>query len=469
MRRIVLGAVGLAALATLTAGRAPAPMAKGWITTIDGSQKLQSVAGLTLFHPSDGEAADVTLFPAQRYQSIGGFGAAVTDASAYLIQTKLNAKQRNALLTELFSRKHGMGFSATRLTIGASDFSQSHYTYADTPGNPMADITPARAHVIPTVKAMQRINPKLIVMASPWSAPAWMKSNNNLIQGQLDPAHYGDFARYLVSYTKVMGRAGVKIDYLTIQNEPHFEPKDYPGMRVEPAERAAFVGGHLGPLMDRETPKTKLLDWDHNWDEPQSPTAVLSDANAARFIDGVAWHCYAGEVAAQSPVHDAFPTKETWMTECSAGTWSGPWRDGFAWSLRNLVIGAVRNHARGSIMWNLALDENNGPHLGGCGTCRGLVTINSQTGAITREPEYYAFAHASLIAPPGSTRIGSESKVAGVETVAFQQGRRGPISVIVYNGSGSDRTVRIAASGARQRAFVASMPAGAAGSFIWKP
>ena len=455
----------LAALSLLSVSASANPAGvEGWLTTADGSRKLSPMEDVKVVQIAKGQNPDIVINTQKRFQKIAGFGASITDASAYLIQTKLSENARQALMRELFSRSAGLGFSVTRITIGASDFSQSHYSYADVPGNPLADIAPARTHLIPTLKTMRAINPQLKIIATPWSAPAWMKTSGSLIKGRLKPENYGDFARYLVSYTIAMRKAGVPIDMLTIQNEPHFEPENYPGMRVEPAERAAFISGHLGPKMRREIPGTKLLDWDHNWDQPESPTAVLSDHTAARYIDGVAWHCYAGEVAAQSLVRDRFPKKETWFTECAAGQWSGNWEKAFNWSVRNLIIGTTRNWAKGVVMWNLALDENNGPHLGGCGNCRGLVTINSKNGDVTREPEYYAFAHASKFVRSGADRVASDSGDKHLETVAFQYGKRGQTTLIVYNGGPAERTVTF---GDGKSNYAATLPKGAVATLIW--
>ncbi|MGC1470252.1 MAG: glycoside hydrolase family 30 beta sandwich domain-containing protein [Sphingorhabdus sp.] len=444
------------------AAQTKSPSVEGWLTSADGSQRLAPMAGIVAIQLPAGQQADIIVDPKQRFQRMAGFGASITDATAWLIQTRMTEKARNELMRELFSPRDGIGFSVTRITIGASDFSQKHYTYADTPGNPVADIAPAREHLIPTLKTMRKINPGLQVIATPWSAPAWMKTSNSLIKGRLKYEHYGSFARYLVSYTLAMRKAGAPVDILTIQNEPHFEPDNYPGMRVEPAERAAFIANHLGPLMRRSLPGTKLLDWDHNWDQPESPTAVLSDAKAAAFVDGVAWHCYAGDVAAQSVVRDRFPSKEVWFTECASGNWSGDWSKSFNWTIRNLIIGSTRNWAKGVVMWNLALDEKHGPHLGGCGNCRGLVTINSQSGEVTREPEYYAFAHASRFVRAGSVRVSSMSADKAIESVAFQKGRNGPVTLIALNGSEAERKVTFAIG---RKTYSATMSAGAVATF----
>lgn len=462
--KTVLTVLAATLYAVSTSGHAKSGDVQGWMTSADGRVRLAPMTAVGRTKLESGKSPDILVDSGKRYQSMVGFGASITDASAWLIQTKLTPKSRKALLTELFSVRQGVGFSVTRVPVAASDFSLSHYSFAETPGRPVADVSPAREHVIPTLRTMRIINPQLQIIATPWSAPAWMKGSGSLIKGRLKPEHYGDFARYLVSYTQGMKRLGVPINVLTIQNEPHFEPADYPGMRMEPGERAAFIGNHLGPLMHAEIPRIKLLDWDHNWDQPESPIAVLSDAKAARYINGVAWHCYAGDVGAQSVVRDRFPKKETWFTECTSGNWSKEWDKSFAWAMQTLVIGTTRNWARAVVMWNLALDEKHGPHSGGCGDCRGLLTIHSETGAITYEPEYYALAHASKFVGAGAVRIASESVDKDIQTVAFQHGKRGKKVMIVRNGSADERAITF---GDGQDYFRATLPAGAVATVTW--
>lgn len=433
----------------------------GWRTTADGSERLVPIEAAPI-PLADREVADVLVNSHLRYQTFVGYGAAITDASAWLLAHELDDAARAQLLQELFG-EGGLRLDVARITIGASDFSLSHYTYADRPNVSEADIAPARSELIPVLGAIRALNPKLTIIASPWSAPAWMKTSGSLIKGRLDPAHYEDFSHYLVSYLQQMRLAGVHINYLTIQNEPHFEPGDYPGMRVNPAERAAFIGQFLGPAMKRQTPDTRLLDWDHNWDEPESPLGVLADKKAADFVDGVAWHCYAGNVSAQTLVHDQFPVKETWFTECSAGEWSGEWSSAFEWVARNLVIGAPKNWARGVVMWNLVLDQDHGPHHGGCGNCRGLVTIDTRTGEIEREPEYYAFAHGSRFLPVEPIRVDAKANLADVEALAFVGRQDGTLQVIILNANPRDRDISIDIDG---RVYQARLPPGSLGTFV---
>ncbi|MET3667261.1 glycoside hydrolase family 30 beta sandwich domain-containing protein [Caulobacter sp. 1776] len=460
-------AVALVAAAPAVAG----PKLRSWVTTGDKRQLLAAQA------PSGPATAaevaglpTVVVDPKERHQSMVGFGAAITDASAWLLQNKLSLQQRDSLLREVYGRGEGeLGFSFTRLTIGASDFSLDHYSLDDAPGG-AADPTlehfslaRPQQYVFPTVRAALKINPELKVMASPWSAPAWMKTNGSLIQGQLKPDAYPVYARFFARYVREAGKVGIPIDYLSIQNEPDFEPDSYPGMRWLPQDRARFFGENLAPIFKRERITTKVLDWDHNWDQPQQPLTVLADPKAKAFLAGVAWHCYAGEVSAQDKVRAVHPDKDTFLTECSGGEWAPKFDDSFSWMVENLIIGSTRGGARGVLMWNLALDETFGPHAGGCNDCRAFVTIDSKSGAINRTQEYYAFGHASRFVRPGAVRIGSPAKLGDLRTVAFQN-RDGSRALIVLNVGAQPASFAITEGANR---FKASAPGRAAVTFVW--
>lgn len=461
----------LAGLAHGQATPAVDPVAvQAWVTWTDQSKLLSPQSGLRL---SSAPALPLTIDvdASKRYQEIVGFGANITDASAWLIQHKLNAQQRQSLLQDLFGKPPGIGLSLTRLTIGASDFSRHHYSLDDVPAGQTDpelrnfSIEPMRSEVLPVLHSAKQINPQLQVMASPWSAPAWMKTNSSLIQGSLRPDAYDAFARYLAKFADAMDAQGLPLYALTLQNEPHFEPKDYPGMRLDSAARAKLIGEHVGPLFAKRAKPVRILDWDHNWDEAQAPLAVLADAKARPFVSGVAWHCYAGNVAAQSAVHDAYPDKETYFTECSGGEWKPHWRETLPWYMRNLIIGTTRGWAKGVLLWNIALDQDHGPHLGGCTDCRGVVTINSKTGEVTRNFDYYALAHASRFVRPGAHRIASTSGVQGLETVAFENADDHSIVLIVLNSDDEERHFSVRFHG---QSFTPSMPGASVATYVWQ-
>lgn len=458
--------LALALLATTAAAPVPPSQVEVWLTLPDKSALLAPQAPLPL---QRGATGTIAVDPAKRYQRMVGFGAAITDASAYLIQRRLDSRQRTALLRELFG-SDGLGFAFTRLTVGASDFSRSHYSYDDMPmgqTDPRLahfSIAPAREDVLPTARAARAINPQLAVMISPWSAPGWMKSTDSLVKGTLREAAYTPFARYLGKTVQAFAAEIGPIDYLSIQNEPDFEPEDYPGMRLSAAQRARIIGDHVGPEFARMGLKTRILDWDHNWDKPEHPLGTLADPAANRYVAGIAWHCYGGDVAAQSKVRDAFPDKDVFFTECSGGNWSGPWADSWSWTLRTLVMGAPRNWARGVLLWNLALDEKYGPHLGGCGDCRGVVTIDSRTGAITRNPEYYALGQVSRFVRPGAWRIDATHEPNGIETTAYAN-PDGSRVLIAFNAASGARDLTVTAEG---RHFAYRLAPRGAATFRWQ-
>ena len=457
----------LLTLLAATAGLAHAAPVRAWLTTPDQQHLLAPSA---VAAPAPGREAVVRIDPNRQFQRMAGFGAAITEASAWLLRHGLKPEPREALMKELFTREGGgVGFDLTRLTIGASDFSREHYSLNDMPPGQTDpelrhfSLDRERADVIPAVKQALALNPRLQVMASPWSAPGWMKTTDSLVQGQLRPEFYGAFAHYLVRYVEGMAAEGVPIFALTLQNEPHFEPPDYPGMRMPPRTRAEVVGRHLGPLLQARGLKTQILEWDHNWDEPWSPLSMLSDATARKYVSGVAWHCYAGDVAAQSQVAQQFPELDVWFTECSGGEWKPQWAETLPWMMRHLVIGSVRHGARGVLMWNLALDPKHGPHRGGCNDCRGVVTIDPATGQVTRNIEYYAFGHARRFVQPGARRIASDGAVADVDHVAFRN-PDGSTVVVVSNAATQPRRFTVQAPGQR---FGYTLPAGSVATFTW--
>lgn len=442
-----------------------------WTTTSDHRMALEPRPAAA-FADDKPTALHIQVDPEQRYQSMVGFGASITDASAWLIQQRMSPDQRDALLKELFGRDNGgLGLSFARLTIGASDFSRHHYSLDDPPGNrPDPELThfsiePNRGDVIPVTRAALAINPDLQVMASPWSAPAWMKSNDSLVQGTLRPEYYDAFARYLVRYVDAYAAEGIPIFALTVQNEPDFEPKDYPGMRLNAPARARFIGDHLGPQLAGRAKPVQIFDWDHNWDKPEEPLGVLADPVAGKYVSAVAWHCYGGSVDAQSPVHDAYPDKDAYMTECSGGSWEPLLSGGLTLQARNLVIGSVRHWARGVLFWNLALDENRGPHAGGCDTCRGVVTIDSRSGEVSRTDEYYALAHASRFVRQGARRVASSETGHDIDNVAFRNEDDGSRVLLVTNSAAKPQAITVSEG---KQSFIYTLPAKSLSTFVWK-
>ncbi|TAM62055.1 MAG: glycosyl hydrolase [Rhodanobacter sp.] len=455
---------------------APLPAKAGvklWLSTADRRLRLARQPDIET-GGQQGVPADVVIHVDihKTYQSIVGFGAALTDSSAWLLQNRMNGPQRNALLQELFGPPPNLNLTMTRLTIGASDFSLKQYTLDDLPAGEVDpslryfNVASSLHDVIPTVREAMAIDPQLRIIASPWSAPAWMKTSANLIGGGLLEQYESTYADYLVKYVDTYRAYGIPIFALTLQNEPGFIPVTYPGMALPASTQARIIARYLGPALASRKAKTRILAWDHNWDEREQPLSLLADPDAARYIDGVAWHCYRGSPNAQNQVHRAFPGKDTYITECSGGDWASSKHGELLWFARNLLLAGLRDWARGVVYWNLALDEHYGPHFGGCGSCKGLVVIDSRTGEVSRNDEYYAFAHFSRFVLPGAVRVRSstvETDIA-IADVAFQNAHDGSVVLVLVNSSRDARRVSVRQDETR---FQYTMPPQSVATFVW--
>jgi glucosylceramidase len=406
------------------------------------------------------DAVTIDVDDTQRFQTMVGFGAALTDSSAWLIGTRMSAEQRAELLRKLFDPQQGIGLSYVRHGIGASDFSLADYTYADEVQR--FSIDHERAYLLPVLKEALTVSSDLRIMGTPWTAPASMKTTAKLKGGSLRADAYAAYANYFVSYLQAFAQEGVTIESVTVQNEPLHESQSYPTMRMEVGEQTDFLKNHLGPALAQAGLATKVFVYDHNWDRPDYPIDLMNDTSARQYAAGTAFHCYGGDVSAQSSVHEAHPDKEIRLTECT-GSVGSSFGDDMFWWMRNLFIGGTRNWASAVLMWNLALDERSGPQNGGCSSCRGVVTIEQSTGNVTYNGEYYALGHASLAARPGASRIES-SRIAGMlDSVAFlnPDGSKG---LLVLNERNEPTVMKVRWAG---RAFTYNLPAQAVATFKW--
>jgi glucosylceramidase len=442
--------------------------AQVWLTTGDQKQLLQPQAPLVFAADPGTNPVTIDVDETRTYQSIDGFGATLTDSAAWLIWLRLSAQQRDTLMHQLFDPKTGLGLSLLRHPIGASDLALSNYTYDDVPAGEsdpqLSNFTIAHdlAYMIPLLNEAHALNTALQVIGTPWSPPAWMKTSGSLIGGSLKPDAYEPYANYFVRYAQAYSSQGVTVAGVTPQNEPLTAPVGAPGMTMTSAEQADFVHNHLGPAFGRAGLATHIIIYDHNWDHPEYPLAVLGDSQALQYITGTAFHCYAGSVASQAQIHDAFPDKEIWLTECS-GTVGSAFAADLRWLMHNLFIGATRAWAKGVLLWSLALDTSSGPQNGGCVTCRGVVTIDQTSGAITYNVEYYALGHASIAVVPGARRIDSTTTDGAIETVAFVNPDGSKVLLALNNGN-TDISFKVRWSA---RAFSYSLPAGAVVTFKW--
>lgn len=409
------------------------------------------------------------------YQQIEGFGAAITDSSAYLLYS-LPEPLRTNTLQQLFG-KNGANFSMIRVPISASDFSLYDYTYDDMP---LGESDPTLAnfsifhdmtYIIPLLKLIKEINPQVKLIATPWSAPAWMKTNQNYfgtynnVIGQLIDEDMSTYARFLTMAMTDYEENGLHFDYLTVQNEPLFAPDSYGGMFMPANQQSSFINSYLAPEFIANGITTKVLTYDHNWDHPEYPAYVLGNLNQAssQIVSGTAYHCYAGDVSTQSVTHQEFPDKKIFMTECTGGDWAPNFGDDLVWDMQNLFIGNLNNWGNGATKWNFALDQNNGPYVGGCTNCRGLITVNTTNNQITYNVDYYSTANMSKFIQPSSYRIASSSTNPNIEITSVKN-PDGQIVSILVNSAESVQNVVL---GWKQHTINLNIPSQTVAAISW--
>jgi glucosylceramidase len=438
-----------------------------WLTNADKSALLAKQAKPLQFKSVATQFPVITVDEFTQYQTIDGFGFALTGGSAMHI-IRMSKPARIALLKELFTTNgNNIGVSYLRLSIGASDLNDHVFSYDDLPAGETDvklakfDLGPDKTDVIPVLKEILAIDPKIKILGSPWSAPVWMKTNGDTRGGSLKPEYYNAYADYLVKYVKSMQANGITIDAITIQNEP-LHPGNNPSMYMEAPDQANFIKQSLGPAFKAAGVKTKIIIYDHNADRPDYPITVLNDPEAKKYIDGSAFHLYRGEIEALTKVHDAHPDKNLYFTEQMVVDGKDTSTLKLTWPLEHLFIGATRNWCRNVLEWNLAADPHNQPHTdrGGCPMCEGAVTIDKD--AIRRSVAYYAMAHASKFVRPGSVRIAT-NLLDGLPNVAFKlpDGKR---VLIVTNTSATAQDFNIYFQG---KTVVSNLKAGSVATYIW--
>ena len=436
-----------------------------WMTRADQSALFQKQNTSLLFNTSDNSNLTIDVDTTQTYQSIDGFGFALTGGSATLINS-LDAAKKEALLQELFlTDTTHIGISYLRISIGASDLSATPFTYDEMPAGQTDinlqsfSIAKEETDLIPILKQIIALNPSIKIIATPWTAPTWMKSNNSYEGGSLIASYYDTYARYFVKYIQAMQAEGIPITAITPQNEP-LNAYNNPSMLMQANEEASFVKNYLGPQFNANNLNTKIVIYDHNLDQAIYPLTVLQDSTANKYIDGSAFHLYAGDISTMSSIHQSFPSKNLYFTEqytASTGNFNGD----LQWHTNNLIIGATRNWSKNVLEWNLASDPNMEPHtIGGCSTCLGAITIGSNN--VIRNVSYYIIAHASKFVRPGSVRIAS-TIVGDLQNVAFKTPDGKKVLIVLNNGTATSTfNIRF-----NQKSVSPTLMAGAVGTFIW--
>ncbi|WP_242920619.1 glycoside hydrolase family 30 protein [Pontibacter liquoris] len=436
-----------------------------WLTKPDKTALFAKQNTALHFGNSTNELPIITVDASQTYQTMDGFGYALTGGSAMLLHQMAPAA-RAALLQELFGTEgNNIGISYLRLSIGASDLDDRVFSYDDLPAGQTDptlarfSLAPDRQHLIPVLKEILAINPDIKIMGSPWSPPTWMKTNNNSKGGSLKPEFYDAYAQYFVKYIQGMSAEGIRIDAITIQNEP-LHPGNNPSLLMLAEDQTVFVKKSLGPAFKAANLDTKIIVYDHNADRPDYPITILNDPEARKYVDGSAFHLYGGTIDALSKVHEAHPDKNLYFTEQWIGA-PGDFPKDLAWHVETLMIGAPRNWAKTVLEWNLAADPEQNPHTpGGCTECLGAITIAGNS--VTRNPAYYIVAHASKFARPGSVRIASNMPAA-LPNVAYKT-PNGKLVVVVINTGKTEQAFNISSE---DKQVTTRLAAGAVGTYVW--
>jgi glucosylceramidase len=424
-----------------------------------------------------------------RYQTIKGVGGAMTDSSAWLLYHELNGGTRAWLLRKLFGAG-GIELRFIKVPIGSTDFTAMGvpYSYDDLPAGQtdptLADFSIAHdtAYIIPALRQALSLDRHAFVLATPWSPPAWMKTNgifgnpaDNL--GWLKAADYGVMAEYIVKFLRAYATAGVNIDAITPQNEPG-QHTGYPGASMSEVNEATFVEGSLKPALTAAHLSTRIYGYDFSWWAPSTGFAwALAGSPAAPALAGIASHCYFGSPTWMAAMHYRHPALDQIVSECAMGT--------LPFSTSELEIASMRNWASAVALWNLALDQAGGPVQppnGGCAGCTGIVTINDTTHAVRFTRDYYELGQVSKFLEPGAIRIGSNNFVTyryiptgvdvasnfatpGLDDVAFQN-PDGSRVLVAYNSATTPIRFAVRNDGYY---FEYTLDPGATATFTWQP
>lgn len=468
-------------------------------TNADLSQRLTRLRDLSFGSPRLSGLPVIHVDDQARYQPVTGFGAAMTDTAAWLLYDRLSPAARARAMSDLFGAA-GIHLNFLRLPIGASDFTYNRtpYSYDDLPlgGSDRRllgfSVAHDEAYIVPVLRQMLAINPRVEILAMPWSPPAWMKANQSLDNrsnsGLLLGSMRATWARYFVKFIQAYARLGIRIAAVTPQNEPT-NPTRYPGLDLESAHEARMITEFLRPALHRAGLRVGIYGGDVGWDARSAPSTrviggqvvnlqsgrayvdSLVSGQGASSLDGVAWHCYYGSPDVMSRLHRMAPGLRQVVDECSPGI--------APVTASELVISAMRNWASAVALWNLALDPRGGPvepPNQGCPTCTGVLTVNERTRAVSSSHAYFELGQASEFVAPRARRIASEHFVSydykgpgtsyvthGLDDVAFRN-PNGSKVLVAYDNSPS--SIRFAVAW-RGHSFTYTLAPKATVTFVW--
>ena len=457
----------------------PEPVAEATVYTTSAGGLRFAESRVPLMRPGTAAAYRV-LLTGKSFQSVDGFGLAITQASCYNL-LKMSPADRTAFLTEVFDRERGMGSSLIRVCIGGSDFSMDEFTWCDEPGLEHFAVHPLdEQYLFPVLDEIFAINPDVQIIASPWSAPLWMKvgedgrtPHNQWFAGHLGEAYYQDYAKYFVRWIQEMERRGYPIMAVTLQNEP-LNRGNSMSTYMSWQEQSNFIKWAIGPAFAAAGLQTKVLVFDHNYSydgdygQQDYPAHIFEDPEAGRYVHGSAWHNYGGSVSVLDGVHERFPDKEIYFTEASIGTWNYSFEDCLIHDFRDIFLGTLGRWGKGVTLWNLMLDYQGKPFRPrGCSTCYGAVSIDASDyslNSVVRNSHYYDVAHCSKVLQPGAVRLGTSGYSAAGLTYQLYRNPDGSYAALILNETGSDALLNFVTD---NYAVACRIPARAVQSVTW--
>ncbi len=425
--------------------------ATAYTTSVSGLRFEQS--RVRLMKPGDAAAYRVTL-TGETFQSVDGFGLAITQASCYHL-LKMSTEDRAEFLREVFDPETGMGSSLIRVCIGGSDFSMDEFSWCDEPGMEHFGVHPLdEQYLFPILDEIYAINPDVQIIGSPWSCPLWMKVAedgsvpfNSWTAGHLNEKYYRDYADYFVRWVQEMERRGYRVLAVTLQNEP-LNRGNSMSLYMSWQEQSNFIKWGIGPAFAAAGLKTKVLVFDHNYSydnqsgQQDYPLHIFEDPVANRYVAGSAWHNYGGSVSVLDGVHARFPDKDIYFTEASIGTWNYNFEDCLINDFRDIFLGTLGRYGKGVTLWNLMLDYQGKPFRPrGCSTCYGAVSIDASDHSLeslVRNSHYYDVAHCSKVLRPGAVRLGTTGYKASGLTYQVYRNPDGSYAALMLNEGTSE-------------------------------
>ncbi len=442
----------------------------------NGTKLFEPNLSISGWDSSSSTITNITVAENLTYQTFYGTGAALTQSSAYVIS---QSPDRDQIVNYLFSES-GLHIQLVRLTVGASDFVTSemgHYTYDDTVGN-VADMELANftlekdAQIISILQDALEINPDIVFIAAPWSAPAWMKTNKSLYGGALKTIYYNSYANYLIRYLEEMDTLGIHIRYLSVQNEPYNGTWDYPGMTWTTDTTKIFIRDFLGPKIVESGLETGVMIWDHNTVDGSGtlidfPVTVLQSSAASVYINSIGVHCYSGNENDMYDyldyLHENNPEVEVFMTECTAITTYKDVESNMEWSLRRMYLEAYNRFASGTTYWNIVLDPQGTVHLGGCGNCTGLLSVPIDgSHGYTLEADGYVTGHFNKDIASGAKKIYVKSSSTAILSTGFVDSN-GKVTLVLFN-DGAEKTTTVHW---RDHTFTVTLPRNSLTTLYW--